>query len=74
MTGILATSAFLFLANPVMAQDASTSTSDMNTTDNDHDNNFGWIGLIGLAGLLGLRKKDDRRTTISHGTGSTTTR
>jgi len=34
--------------------------TDMNspsrTDQNNHDFNFGWLGLVGLAGLLGMRR------------------
>ncbi|WP_108022044.1 WGxxGxxG family protein [Melghirimyces profundicolus] len=31
-----------------------------NTTADEDDNDWGWVGLAGLLGLLGLRRRDDR--------------
>jgi len=53
----------------------STGNGAMGTASRgDHDNNWGWVGLLGLAGLAGLmRRRDVRDERTSHNTqlGST---
>jgi hypothetical protein len=43
------------------------------TTRNDNDHDYGWIGLLGLAGLAGLLRKRDvpDRERINHTSRST---
>jgi MYXO-CTERM domain-containing protein len=37
---------------------ATTTTTETTPVREDHDRDYGWIGLLGLAGLAGLRKKE----------------
>lgn len=43
------------------APSTTTSTTADQTSrsqENNHDFNWGWLGLLGLTGLLGLRKRE----------------
>ncbi len=53
----------------------SSSYGTTNTTREDNNMDWGWLGLLGLAGLAGLRRpKQEERTTRYEPTGTASTR
>lgn len=47
-----------FVAVPVTAQDAGTTTGTTYAETEDDGPDLGWLGLLGLAGLLGLKRRE----------------
>lgn len=40
------------------ASDSSSMQDTNQSADDDHGNDWGWLGLLGLGGLFGLKRKE----------------
>lgn len=80
---VVALSMSLACAMPVLAQNTTpadtatgttngATTTQVTTREEEHDRDYGWIGLLGLAGLLGLRRKHEAHRPDVHRTTTTT--
>ena len=53
------------LAQPTLVSAQDNAPAPVTRADRDHEDNWGWLGLLGLGGLFGLRRRERTDVRIS---------